>query len=70
MKRTIMIFLILAIAFGLLFLMASTAKAPEKGAKKKATPRPSITINPYAFPLPQMDHGVNPLGRSRALICR
>ncbi len=54
MKKILLIALVLAVAFGLLFLMADTGKAPDRGLKKKATPRPSVTIDPYAFPLPQM----------------
>ncbi len=54
MKKVIIIAIILAIAFGLLLMLAEPAGTPAKGQKKKVTPRPSITINPYAFPLPQM----------------
>ncbi|HTX44004.1 MAG TPA: hypothetical protein VMC61_04685 [Methanocella sp.] len=50
--------MILAIAFGLVFVLADSNKTPDKGHKKKATPRPSVSINPYAFPLPQMGPGI------------
>lgn len=62
--------LTLAIAFGLLFIMADTGKAPDKERKKSATPRPSVTIEPYRIPLPMMGSGVNATEKSLVLIRR
>ncbi len=68
MKKLLLIALVLAIAIGLLFMMADATKAPDRGSKKKATPRPSVSINPYSIPLPQMGPGAGEI--STALIRR
>jgi hypothetical protein len=46
-----------------LLLMAASDHVPAVKAKKKATPRPSISVSPYSMPLPMMNSSLKVLYR-------
>jgi TM2 domain-containing membrane protein YozV len=54
-RKLLFLIIVLAISFALLYVTFHNGGALDIKQKKKASPTPDVTIEPYRLPLPIMD---------------